>query len=261
MARWLIVNSNDGRTADGTRIVSRRGMRLLHTPSAPESGYALGWDTDGPTGAPTRLEHSGSLLTFSSEAAIWPSTGYGVVLLFNSGSPMMLDHTAIVHGVFDIIEGTAPPSSGPHLAATLDTGLAALTLTALTLGTCGVLRAGSWARRRHGSRLKAALRLLPALAVLIAGAAFPRLAESWIGRDVTWRAAAYGWPALVVFVIAAFVAAATTLLARSWQLSQINGADPHLGQPAEGLPIGPRASNAGHLTGASAPVRVHARQQ
>ena len=48
MARWLVVNANGGQTADGTRIVSGEGMRLLHTPSAPQYGYALGWDTDGP---------------------------------------------------------------------------------------------------------------------------------------------------------------------------------------------------------------------
>ena len=50
---------------------------------------------------------------------LWPASGYGVVLLFNAGSPMMLDQIGIVHGVFDIVEGTAPPAKGPGLAATL----------------------------------------------------------------------------------------------------------------------------------------------
>ena len=238
MARWLIVHANGGQTADGTRIVSRRGMRVLHTPSAPQVGYALGWATRGPTSAPTRLEHSGSLLTFTSEEALWPASGYGVVLLFNAGSPMMLDQTAIVHGVFDIIEGTAPPSSGPHLAATLDTVLAAFTLTALTLGVCGAVRAGRWVRRRRGAPLRTVLGLLPAVLVLGAGAAFPRLAEAWIGRDVTWRAAAYTWPALVVFVVAALLAAAATLVARAWQWWRTEGANPSVDQPAEDVAPG-----------------------
>jgi hypothetical protein len=77
MARWLIVNANDGRAADGTRIVSGQGLRVLHTPSAPQVGYALGWATHGPTGAPTRLDHSGSLLTFTSEEALWPASATG----------------------------------------------------------------------------------------------------------------------------------------------------------------------------------------
>ena len=235
MTRWLIVHANGGQTADGSRIISRRGMRALHTPCAPKVGYALGWATRGPTSAPTRLEHSGSLLTFTSEEALWPTSGYGVVLLFNAGSPMMLDQTAIVHGVFDIIEGTAPPSSGPHLAATLDTVLAAFTLAAMTLGACGVVRAGRWARRRRGAPLRTVLGLLPAVLVLGVGAAFPRLAEAWIGRDVTWRAAAYTWPALVVFVFAALLAAAATLVARLWQWRRTEGANPSVEQPAEDL--------------------------
>ena len=102
---------------------------------------------------------------------------------------MMLDQTAIVHGVFDIIEGTTPPSSGPHLATTLDTVLAALTLAALTLGAFGVVRAGRWVRRRRGAPVRAVLGLLPAVMVLGAGAAFPRLAEAvaWARRDLAGR--------------------------------------------------------------------------
>ena len=151
------------------------------------------------------MEHSGNLFTFTAEAAVWPASGYGVVLLFNSGSPMMLDQIAIVHGVFDIIEGTAPPAGGPRLAARIDTALAVLTLVTLALGVSGVVRAGRWARRRRSSPLLAGLSLLPPALVLIAGAAFPSLAEAWIRRDVTWRAAAYEWPAVFVFVAAALV--------------------------------------------------------
>ena len=61
--------------------------------------------------------------------------------------------------------------------------------------------------------------LLPAGLVLLAGAAFPNIVETIIGRDATWTAALYTWPALVVFVVAAGVAAAATLLARTWQWS------------------------------------------
>jgi hypothetical protein len=226
MARWLIVHADGGQAANGTRLVSAEGMRLLHTPSAPQVGYALGWATHGPSDAPTRLDHSGSLFTFTSEEALWPHSGYGVVLLFNAGSPMMLDQTAIVHGVFDIVEGHAPPSSGPHLATRLDTGLAALTLTALVLGGFGVARAGRWARRHRGAPLRTVLNLLPAVTVVGAGVAFPRLAEAWIGRDVTWWAAAYEWPAFLVLVLAALLAAAATLLARAWQWWRPTGASP-----------------------------------
>jgi CubicO group peptidase (beta-lactamase class C family) len=261
MARWLIVHANGGRAADGTRLVSGQGLRVLHTPSSPHVGYALGWATHGPSAAPTRLHHSGSVLTFTAEEALWPASGYGVVLLFNAGSPMMLDQNAIVHGVFDIIEGTAPPSSGPHLAATLDTVLAVLTLAALTLGALGVARVGRWARRRRGAPLRTALGLLPSVVVLGVGGVFPRLAEAWIGRDVTWREAAYVWPALVVCVLTAMLAAAATLVARAWQWRRTAGADLRPDEPAADVATGSTGGDSGHLTGASNPVPVHARHQ
>ena len=134
MARWLVVNTHGGVAPDGTRVVSTSGLEQLHTPSAPRTGYALGWATRGPREAPTRLEHSGSLLTYTAELGIWPGTGYGVVLMFNSGSPMMLDQTAIAHGVFDIVEGTSPPAHGPRAAGTIDRVLAALTLILVAFG-------------------------------------------------------------------------------------------------------------------------------
>ncbi|HEX8487054.1 MAG TPA: serine hydrolase domain-containing protein [Propionibacteriaceae bacterium] len=239
MARWLIVHTNDGQAPDDTRVVSERGLQVLHTPSAPGTGYALGWATHGPPGAVTRLEHSGNLLNFTSQAAVWPASGYGVVLLFNAGSPMMLNQIAITHGLFDLIEGTAPPSDWSRLTATMDTVLAAATLGALTLGGCGVARAGRRAQRRRGTPVRTALGLLPAMAVLSAGAVFPRLAEAWIGRDVTWKAAAYGWPAFVVFVLAALLAAAATLLARAWQWRRTGDGDPLPDQPAEHIATGP----------------------
>ena len=223
MAQWLIVNANHGRAADGTQLVSGSSAQVLHTASATGSNYALGWTTRGPRTAPTRVEHSGSLFTFTSQEAFWPDTGYGVVLLFNSGSPMAMDQNAIVHGVFDIIEGTTPPADGPSLAHRVDLSLGALTVLALALGTRGVVRAGTWARYRRRGRMSTALRLLPSAFALAVAAGFPWLAENLVGRDVNWRAAAYEWPALVVFVVAAALASSATLLARAWRWRQSGG--------------------------------------
>ena len=112
MAHWLIVHTNGGRAADGTRLVSERSLKEMHTASAP-NGYALGWDTDGPAGAPTRLVHSGNLLTFSAYQAVLPDSGYGVALLLNSGSALMLEQTGIFSGLLKIIEGTDSTPAAP----------------------------------------------------------------------------------------------------------------------------------------------------
>jgi hypothetical protein len=77
MADWLIVHANGGRAADGARVVSEHSLRELHTASAP-SGYALGWDTDGPADAPTRLVHSGNLATYSAYQVVLPSSSFSM---------------------------------------------------------------------------------------------------------------------------------------------------------------------------------------
>ncbi len=260
MARWQIVHATGGQAADGPRLLSRRGVEVLHAPSAPGTGYALGWGTHGTRGAVSRLEHSGSLLTFTSEAAVWPASGYGVVLLFNAGSPMMLDEVALTYGVFDIIEGTGPPTSGPGLAANLDAVLAGATWAALALGAGGVVRAGRWSRRRRRYPLRAGLGVLPSVVVLGAGGAFPHLAGAWIGRDVSWEAALYGWPALTVCVVAAGLAAAATLVARAWAWCRTGPGDPGPGRACRDV-AGSAGGDPGHLTGVSNPDPVHARRQ
>jgi sugar phosphate permease len=65
------------------------------------------------------------------------------------------------------------------------------------------------------------LGLVPSMAVLgLVGAFADIVGRLTGGRDVSWAAAAYSWPALVVLVAAALIAAAATLTARSWQLSR-----------------------------------------
>jgi hypothetical protein len=221
MARWLVVQTNGGRTADGSRLVSERSMTELHTPSAP-SGYALGWDTFGAAAAPTRLEHSGNVLTFTAYQAVLPQSGYGIALLFNSGSPFLRDQTAIFYGVLDLVEGADPTPGRPRVStAALDAVLGCLTVLVLALGARGGLASRRWGTRHAHSRIRIVLGLLPSLAVLGLVAAFPDIAGHLIGgRDVTWVAAAYSWPALVVLVAAALIAATATLITRSWQLTR-----------------------------------------
>jgi CubicO group peptidase (beta-lactamase class C family) len=221
LARWLVVQANGGRTADGVRLVSQSSMTTMHTPSTP-SGYALGWDTDGPVAAPTRLEHSGNLLTYSAYQAVLPQSGYGIALLFNSGSPFLRDQTAIYRDVLRLVEGT-DQAAAPSRVTTpaLDAVLACLTVGVLVLGAHGGLVSRRWARRHSHSQGGIARGLLPPVTVLALIAAVPAIVGRLTGgRDVTWVTAAYSWPGLVVFLAAALVAAATTLIARSWQLSR-----------------------------------------
>ena len=225
MANWLVVQTN-GSAPDGTRIISDRSLTQMQTPSsnATAHGYALGWDTAGPADAPTRIEHTGNLLTYTAYQAVMPDTGYGVAILLNSGSGLMLDETGIFYGIRDIIEGTDLTPSGPayttYSATTLDTVLAILTLGLLLLGVRGVLGARRWVSRHGHSRTRVVLRTIPHLAVLVAVALFPRLAGQLVGgRTVTWETAAYGWAALTVLVLTTLVTTVATLTARAGHLT------------------------------------------
>lgn len=217
MARWLIINANGGLAPDGARIISKEGMRQLHTASAP-NGYAFGWATRGPRADPTRIGHSGSVLTFSSEQVILPRSGVGVALLFNSSSALMFEQRAILDGVLRILDG-GTPSDSPIPPWAVDGLLAVLTVAVLGGGATGAARGRRWAERHRRAPLRIVARLLPLLGVICAVAAFPTIGV-WLmgGRDVTWRAAAYGWPALVALVVATALAALATLASRAIHL-------------------------------------------
>ncbi|WP_243073725.1 serine hydrolase [Microbacterium sp. SS28] len=115
MAQWLIVQAGGGVTADGVRIVSESAMTQMHT-SRGSSRYALGWSTSGPEDAPTRLTHTGNLLTFSAATAILPESRIGLSLMFNASSGVLIEQIGIFHGVLDIIEGGDPRPTAPYLS-------------------------------------------------------------------------------------------------------------------------------------------------
>jgi CubicO group peptidase (beta-lactamase class C family) len=225
MAKWLIVQTNHGRAADGTRILSDQRLTEQHTAGAVGNGYALGWDTDGPAGSPTRIDHSGNLLTYSAYMQVLPESGYGVVVLLNAGSGLMLDQTGIFYGVRSIVDGSDLTPPGPAGArfnvGVLDTVLGLLTLVVALLGARGARRAGRWARRRRErSWTGTALRLAAYLVLLAGVAAYPQLAERLVGgREVTWEEATYGWPALTVLVWTLLAATLATVGARAWHLA------------------------------------------
>jgi CubicO group peptidase (beta-lactamase class C family) len=140
MAQWLVVNTNHGRSSDGHRIISSSALNQMHT-SSTTVGYGYGWSELRIPGSPRRVVHTGNLLTFSAFQAVLPDSGYGVVLMFNSGSARTLDQADLFEGVIDLVTGTPGTPDGLSLsAATVDLLLAVLTLAVLALGVIGVVR-------------------------------------------------------------------------------------------------------------------------
>ncbi len=225
MANWLIVNTNRGRSFEGNRLVSENALEQMHSSSTPV-GYGYGWSENRAPGSPTRVGHTGNLLTFSAFQTFLPDSGYGLVLMFNSGSARTIDQAAIFEGVLDMVTGTASQPGGLELSATtLDLLLGALAVVVLAAGVLGVLRSRKWitqaASPRPLGRTRNALRLLPYAGVLGLVFAFPAIAgTAFGGRAVTWSSAAYAWPAAVILVVAVLIATLATLGARAWQLTR-----------------------------------------
>ena len=194
MAQWLVVNTNHGRSSDGHRIISSSALNQMHT-SSTTVGYGYGWSELRIPGSPRRVVHTGNLLTFSAFQAVLPDSGYGVVLLFNSGSARTADQADLFEGVIDLVTGTPGTPDGLSLsAATVDLLLAVLTLAILALGVLGVVRSRQWLARasRPGtpSRIRVVVRAPPAIRAARAGRCLPghcRGRVRWSRRDLGER--------------------------------------------------------------------------
>ncbi|NYI95785.1 hypothetical protein HNR12_002062 [Streptomonospora nanhaiensis] len=220
LARWLIVHSNGGAAADGTRLVSESALDTLHTPGPAGGDYAMGWDLDRSGDRVTRIHHGGALFTASAEQILLPGEGgepgYGIAVAFNSAGALGAEQMTIIEGLVEIVEGGGQPAAPVRVTAISDAAMAVLIAAALVVGALRVRRAGAWARRRaRRSAPLLVLTLAPRLVPVALCLLLPAIAGLVMGaRDVTWEAAWYGWPALVVWAVVAAAASAAVLAAR-----------------------------------------------
>lgn len=158
---------------------------------------------------------------------------YGVVMLFNSASAFLTAQNSVFGAVLRQVRGEPQVPVGSVLPpAAVDLLLAALSLVAIALGVTGVAHARRWTERRK-PMMRRLLASLPLIVILVISSQLPSIGGVLVGgRDSTWRAVAYGWPALTAFVLAAALAAAATLLTRAVLLGAAAlGSDPELSPP------------------------------
>ena len=121
MAKWLNVLLNEGRLADGSRLVSAATWRQISTPVTPEPngppppelpalrsnfrGYALGLEARDFKGYRV-LTHTGGLPGYVSRVLMIPDLKLGVAVLTNQESGEAFD--AIAYRIADAYVGGAP---------------------------------------------------------------------------------------------------------------------------------------------------------
>jgi CubicO group peptidase (beta-lactamase class C family) len=213
LARWMIVQDDAGRAADGTRLVSAQSMTAMHTPSDRRWTYGMGWDTD----SDGRVHHDGIWFTYTASALLLPS-GYGIAVLGTSGfsladggTDQLADELATL--VQDGRSATLPAPT--RLIA--DLVLAALTVMSVLLGVRRLRRTPIWAvQAGERSLWRPILRLLPRLVPLAVLLALPYLLGTIVGggRDITFRQVAYAAPTLVVWSAVAAAMNIGSLVAR-----------------------------------------------
>lgn len=86
MARFVIMQLNEGVSADGERVVSAESLAETWIPRVPVSAgtsYGLGWFVDSYKGQPV-IHHGGNTLGFTSDLAFLPEAELGIVTLTNA---------------------------------------------------------------------------------------------------------------------------------------------------------------------------------
>lgn len=212
LARWLIVQHAQGRSADGTRLVSPGSIAAMHTSSDPRWTYGMGWDID----RQGRVRHNGVWFTHTASQLLLPD-GHGIAVLGNSGIGLGNEGTdQLADGLATLVAG-GEPSGGTPIRLLVDLVVAGLTLVSLLLGLRNLRRSRAWAARL-GTRPAwwPALRLLPRLVPLALLVTLPWLIGGLVGggRDLSFVQLGHYSVALVTWTTTAAVLNAGVLVAR-----------------------------------------------
>ncbi|MFO7321725.1 MAG: serine hydrolase domain-containing protein [Chloroflexota bacterium] len=103
LARYMIMELNEGVAADGTRIVSAENLARTWEPQVAISAtdeYGLGWIVSDFHGL-LMLSHGGNTLGFTADFAFLPERDLGVVVLTNQSSSLL--NTAIRSRLFEML--------------------------------------------------------------------------------------------------------------------------------------------------------------
>ncbi|OIJ25133.1 hypothetical protein UG56_019595 [Nocardioides luteus] len=246
LARWLLVQQNDGVAPDGTRVLPAGTVRQMQTPQG-DATYALGWEVDRGSAGP-EVGHGGIWFTYTADVLLTDS-GHGIVVIGNSGLGLGNEGTGgLGTRIADITDGrTADPM--PPIRLWTDLVLAGFTLLTIVLGVRRLARTGTWVRKHAGKAWwRIAARLMPRLGPTVLLFSLPYLIGLLVGggRDVSLLQLAYYSPALMAWTGIAAVANLATIVVRILGLRRRDVRGPEAGAadgPAAHRPLGAAAAS------------------
>ncbi|KON90318.1 hypothetical protein AF332_14910 [Sporosarcina globispora] len=219
MTKWIAMQNGDLKSVDGTPLVSPESLRVMHTPSGPDNEYAYGWEQDVLPDGSKRIEHGGTLFTYSSDAALFPEKGYAFVVMFNSATVTGAEQQSFIDGLTSIVQNKTPELGAP-IGLIVDSTLGLLTLLLMMFFTKGVRSVNKWAMKfcSRGWFIILA-RNVPYIFSVIIGIFFLDALGFLVGgRDITWTTVIYGWPALLIFIETLAIGSAIILISRIFRL-------------------------------------------
>lgn len=200
MANWLILQANEG-TYKGHELLSSKGIQEMQTPTSTKISYGMGWNTFEDHDE-NRLQHSGILWTYKSEALILPESGYGIVILFNSGLNAFVDYYAFIEGIAKILtnQDVNEPFYNNQLFEVI---VGAIIVLTIILGVRQLLRVNRWAEKfkkwpKWRFALNFSLRLIPLFLLIF----LPKL-MTFIGggRVLSWEGIMLMMPSIFVMLV------------------------------------------------------------
>lgn len=227
MATWLRLQTQQGRAADGTRVVSAAAIRTMHTPrSAATDDYGFGWyNAESAEGPPRRISHSGAGAGFSAYQGIFPNAGYAIALMINTGAGLTSpDPGVLAQNLLHVIDPQIPTLKSGDDHGRTDWILTALAIVTVGLAVLGICRSRRWARRRQSRGIVVTvLRLLPALIPIGWFAALPSLQLLATGRVAPYRLLFSVSPVGLCWFATWAAACAVLILARVGWLFRLRG--------------------------------------
>lgn len=218
MANWLILQSEGG-VFHGRSLLSARGIDLMQTPPAGiDSSYAMGWART--PGAPTVLEHTGTLSTFYAEQVLLPDDEVGIVVMANVYSGLV-DFEGLMRGLIALVRGDRDSATGSG-ARRIGIVLGAVAVLIIALGTWRILRVGAWTDRRRG-RFRTALGVgVPFVPTVLTALTSPLIARA-SGRVYGWHRLVLALPDLTACLVLGSAAGAILGVARLVSLARRAG--------------------------------------
>ncbi len=194
MARWLAVQMNGG-VYENQRILSEAGIKTMQTPY-PGGSYAMGW-----VAGENLIKHNGILWTSQAEQVILNDSGYGIVLLFNSGFSAFQNYGDFSRGIIQALEGQTPEVSYVPTVS-YEILVLVLTLISVVLSTRKmkkkVPRKQKPAREKTFSAWFAILvRTLPLILLIC----IPYIGTAMSGRVLNWLRIFLAMPSIVIMLL------------------------------------------------------------